>query len=152
MKARAAGDQCDFFAPNTNDLLLAGVDEVGRGPLVGAVVTAAVILDPERPIAGLTDSKKLTAAQREGLATQIRERALAWALGRAEAAEIDTLNILQATMLAMQRAVAALPVTPTSVLIDRDGYIRFTIVGFEDGALPAYHEHIQMLLDEPPSD
>lgn len=118
MKARAAGDQCDFFAPNTNDLLLAGVDEVGRGPLVGAVVTAAVILDPERPIAGLTDSKKLTAAQREGLATQIRERALAWALGRAEAAEIDTLNILQATMLAMQRAVAALPVTPTSVLID----------------------------------
>lgn len=118
MKARAAGDQCDFFAPNANDLFLAGVDEVGRGPLVGAVVTAAVILDPERPIEGLTDSKKLTAAQREGLAEQIRERALAWALGRAEAAEIDTLNILQATMLAMQRAVAALPVTPTSVLID----------------------------------
>ena len=110
--------QDDFFAPDPQALLLAGVDEVGRGPLIGAVVTAAVILDPARPIAGLNDSKKLTAAKREMLAEQIRERALAWALGRAEPAEIDQINILQATMLAMQRAVAALPITPTSVLID----------------------------------
>ena len=97
--------QNDFFAPDLQALLLAGVDEVGRGPLVGAVVTAAVILDPARPIAGLNDSKKLTAAKREQLAEQIRERALAWALGRAEPAEIDQINILQATMMAMQRAV-----------------------------------------------
>lgn len=110
--------QVDCFAPDPQAALLAGVDEVGRGPLVGAVVTAAVILDPARPIAGLNDSKKLTAARREALAAEIRERALAWALGRAEPAEIDQLNILQATMLAMQRAVAALPITPSEVLID----------------------------------
>lgn len=115
---RATRAQDDLFAPDLQALLLAGVDEVGRGPLVGAVVTAAVILDPARPIAGLSDSKKLTAAKREMLAEQIRERALAWALGRAEPAEIDQINILQATMLAMQRAVAALPIAPTSVLID----------------------------------
>lgn len=115
---RATRAQDDLFAPDPQALLLAGVDEVGRGPLVGAVVTAAVILDPARPIAGLNDSKKLTAAKREALAEQIRERALAWALGRAEPAEIDQINILQATMLAMQRAVAALPIAPTSVLID----------------------------------
>lgn len=118
MKPASRHDQSDFFAVNPNEVLLAGVDEVGRGPLVGAVVTAAVILDPARPIVGLADSKKLTAAHRKHLAEQIRERALAWALGRAEPWEIDQLNILQATMLAMQRAVAALPVTPTSVLID----------------------------------
>ena len=110
--------QADFFAPDPQAVLLAGVDEVGRGPLVGAVVTAAVILDPARPIAGLNDSKKLTAARREALAAEIREHALAWALGRAEPAEIDQINILQATMLAMQRAVAALAITPTEVLID----------------------------------
>lgn len=98
--------------------LLCGVDEVGRGPLVGAVVTAAVILDPRRPIAGLTDSKKLTAARREVLAEQIKARALCWALGRAEPAEIDQLNILHATMLAMQRAVAALSIQPEWVMID----------------------------------
>ncbi len=118
MSRHASQLQSDFFAPDPNDVLLAGVDEVGRGPLVGAVVTAAVILDPRRPILGLNDSKKLSASQREHLADQIRERALAWALGRAEPAEIDQINILQATMLAMQRAVAALPITPTSVLID----------------------------------
>ncbi|WP_023639098.1 ribonuclease HII [Dickeya zeae] len=97
---------------------LAGVDEVGRGPLVGAVVTAAVILDPSRPIVGLADSKTLSEKRRLALYDEIREKALAWGLGRAEPEEIDTLNILHATMLAMQRAVAALPVTPDFVLID----------------------------------
>lgn len=98
--------------------LVAGVDEVGRGPLIGAVVTAAVILNPLKPIAGLADSKKLSAARREALAKLIERDALAWALGRAEPEEIDELNILQATMLAMQRAVAALPMRPDHVLID----------------------------------
>ncbi|MEQ4511453.1 ribonuclease HII [Dickeya zeae] len=97
---------------------IAGVDEVGRGPLVGAVVTAAVILDPSRPIVGLADSKTLSEKRRLALYDEIREKALAWSLGRAEPEEIDTLNILHATMLAMQRAVAALPVTPDFVLID----------------------------------
>lgn len=110
--------QQDWLAVGVPEGLLAGVDEVGRGPLVGAVVTAAVILDPSRPIAGLADSKKLSEAQRERLADQIRERALAWALGRAEPDEIDRLNVLQATMLAMQRAVLALPITPERVFID----------------------------------
>ena len=98
--------------------LVAGVDEVGRGPLAGPVVTAAVILDPEKPIVGLTDSKKLTARRREVLADIIRADALAWSLGRAEVEEIDQYNILQATLLAMQRAVAALPIRPEKVLID----------------------------------
>ncbi|ATZ93468.1 MULTISPECIES: ribonuclease HII [Dickeya] len=97
---------------------IAGVDEVGRGPLVGAVVTAAVILDPNRPIAGLADSKTLSEKRRVALYDEIREKALAWSLGRAEPEEIDTLNILHATMLAMQRAVAGLPITPDFVLID----------------------------------
>ncbi|QWT39692.1 ribonuclease HII [Dickeya dadantii] len=97
---------------------IAGVDEVGRGPLVGAVVTAAVILDPNRPIAGLADSKTLSEKRRLALYDEIREKALAWSLGRAEPEEIDSLNILHATMLAMQRAVAGLPITPDFVLID----------------------------------
>lgn len=97
---------------------VAGVDEVGRGPLVGAVVTAAVILDPARPIAGLADSKKLSEKRREALYHEIKEKALAWNLGRAEPEEIDRLNILHATMLAMQRAVAGLTLTPDYVLID----------------------------------
>ena len=100
--------------------LVAGVDEVGRGPLAGAVVTAAVILDPGRPIAGLRDSKALTPARREALAEVIRAQALAWALGRAEVEEIDRLNILWATLLAMERAVLALPVRPDRVLVDGD--------------------------------
>ncbi|WP_406666664.1 ribonuclease HII [Gallaecimonas sp. GXIMD1310] len=99
-------------------MLIAGVDEVGRGPLVGDVVTAAVILDPAQPIAGLTDSKKLTAKRREALAIVIREQALAWCVARATPAEIDELNIFHATMLAMQRAVAGLPAVPAQVLID----------------------------------
>lgn len=98
--------------------LIAGVDEVGRGPLVGAVVTAAVILDPNNPIAGLTDSKKLSEKKRLALLPEIKEKALAWSLGRCEAWEIDELNILQATMVAMQRAIAGLAVTPDYVLID----------------------------------
>ncbi len=97
---------------------LAGVDEVGRGPLAGPVVAAAVILDPERPIEGLRDSKKLTERRREVLAQQIRERALAWSLGRAEVHEIDEINILQASLLAMQRAVAGLKLAPELVLVD----------------------------------
>lgn len=97
---------------------MAGVDEAGRGPLAGPVVAAAVILDPGRPIGGLTDSKKLSAAQRQPLEQQIRGEALAWALGRAEVEEIDRLNILQATLLAMQRAVQALSLQPQSVLVD----------------------------------
>lgn len=99
-------------------VLVAGVDEVGRGPLAGPVVTAAVILDPARPIAGLADSKKLSEAKREALFDIIQRDALAWALGRAEVEEIDRLNILQATMLAMQRAVAALQPAPQHVLVD----------------------------------
>lgn len=97
---------------------IAGVDEVGRGPLVGAVVTAAVILDPEQPIQGLADSKKLTEKRRLALYDEIKEKALCWSLGRAEPEEIDQLNILHATMLAMQRAVAGLSVRPDMVLID----------------------------------
>jgi ribonuclease HII len=99
-------------------LLVAGVDEVGRGPLAGPVVTAAVILDPARPIAGLADSKILTEAKREALYDIITRDALAWSLGRAEVEEIDRLNILQATMLAMQRAVAALDPQPQHVVVD----------------------------------
>ena len=100
------------------DKLIAGVDEVGRGPLVGDVVTAAVILDPANPIAGLADSKKLSEKKRLALFDEIREKALAYAIGRASPEEIDELNILHATMLAMQRAVAGLKVTPELVFID----------------------------------
>ncbi len=97
---------------------IAGVDEVGRGPLIGDVVTAAVILDPNKPIAGLTDSKKLSEKKRNALSEEIKEKALAWSLGRASAEEIDALNILQATMLAMQRAVAGLAIQPNFVFVD----------------------------------
>ncbi|WP_373603306.1 ribonuclease HII [Aggregatibacter sp. HMT-949] len=98
--------------------LIAGVDEVGRGPLIGAVVTAAVILDPNNPIEGLADSKKLSEKKRLALAAEIKQKALAWALGRAEAEEIDKLNILQASLLAMTRAVQALRIRPQFVLLD----------------------------------
>jgi len=97
---------------------LAGVDEVGRGPLIGAVVTAAVILDPKRPIEGLADSKKLTEKKRLALYDEILEKAAAWQLGRCEAAEIDQLNIYQATMVAMQRAVDGLCIKPEYILVD----------------------------------
>lgn len=100
-----------------NDLIC-GVDEVGRGPLAGPVVAAAVILDPHRPIAGLMDSKKLNQARRERLYDQILEKSLAWSLGRAEVEEIDQLNILQASLLAMRRAVEGLQVPPAHALVD----------------------------------
>jgi len=98
--------------------LVAGVDEVGRGPLVGDVVTAAVILDPNNPIVGLTDSKKLSEKKRQLLFPEIKEKALAWSIGRCSPSEIDELNILQATMVAMQRAVAGLAIQPEHVFID----------------------------------
>ena len=98
--------------------LLCGVDEAGRGPLCGPVVAAAVILDPARPIAGLADSKKLSEKRRSALAIEIREKALAWCIAEASVAEIDRLNILHATMLAMQRAVAGLSVVPGRVQVD----------------------------------
>lgn len=100
------------------DGLVCGIDEAGRGPLAGPVAAAAVILDPAQPIAGLNDSKKLSEKKRAALAGLIRERAVAWCVAEASVAEIDRLNILQATLLAMQRAVAGLAVRPTSGLVD----------------------------------
>lgn len=98
--------------------LVCGVDEAGRGPLAGPVLAAAVILDASRPIEGLADSKQLTARQREARAGEIRARALAWSVASASVAEIDALNILQASLLAMRRAVEMLPVRPEQVLVD----------------------------------
>ena len=105
--------QVDYEGPD-----IAGVDEVGRGPLAGDVVAAAVILDPARPIEGLRDSKKLSEARRQALAELIKERATAWAVARATVEEIDELNILQASLLAMKRAVEALSFQPGYVLVD----------------------------------
>ncbi|MES2355709.1 MAG: ribonuclease HII [Pseudomonadota bacterium] len=98
--------------------LICGTDEVGRGPLAGAVYAAAVVLDPSRPIAGLADSKKLTAQRREELAMLIRERALLWSVATASVAEIDSLNIFHASLLAMQRAVEKLSIAPHMLLVD----------------------------------
>lgn len=98
--------------------LVAGVDEAGRGPLAGPVIAAAVILDPARPIAGLADSKRLSERRREELAPLIQAQSLAWAIGRAEADEIDRINILQATLLAMRRAVEGLALRPGLALVD----------------------------------
>ena len=100
------------------DGLVAGVDEAGRGPLAGPVVAGAVILDPHNPIDGLQDSKRLTAARREALYAEIQEKALAWAVASADVEEIDRINILQATMLAMQRAVNALQPAAEHALVD----------------------------------
>ena len=100
------------------DGLVAGVDEAGRGPLAGPVVAAAVVLDADAPIAGLADSKKLAAAKRTVLAGEIRSRAMSWAVGWADPEEIDEVNILAATMLAMRRAIRYLPVVPGSVKVD----------------------------------
>lgn len=97
---------------------LCGVDEAGRGPLAGSVYAAAVILDPAHPIVGLADSKQLTAARRETLALEIRQYALAWSIAAASAAEIDQINILQATFLAMRRALTSLSVLPDEIQID----------------------------------
>ncbi len=101
-------------------VLVAGIDEAGRGPLAGPVVAAAVILDPARPVAGLRDSKLLSPQRRECLAIEIRARSLAWAVAECSVAEIDALNILQATLLAMRRAFDALRVKPAQALVDGD--------------------------------
>jgi ribonuclease HII len=112
------GDSVNASLTVDADTILAGVDEAGRGPLAGPVVAAAVILDISHPIAGLADSKTLSAARREALAGQIHAHASAWALGMASVEEIDRLNILQATLLAMQRAVLGLAIAPALVLVD----------------------------------
>lgn len=113
--------------PFTLDDIVCGVDEAGRGPLAGPVFAAAVILDPKRPIEGLRDSKKLTEARRDELAPQIKEHALAWAIAECSHHEIDTINILQATMLAMRRAVEALHTLPNVALIDGNRCPQFTV-------------------------
>lgn len=98
--------------------IICGVDEAGRGPLAGPVIAAAVILDPQKPVSGLADSKKLSAKKREVLNAEIKECALSWAVGRADREEIDQINILQASLLAMSRAVLALNIEPDLVLVD----------------------------------
>lgn len=127
----------DLFTIDYQGADVAGVDEVGRGPLAGEVVAAAVILDPQRPVEGLRDSKKLSAPRREVLAALIRERALAWCIASATVAEIDELNILQASLLAMQRAVHGLQPQPGYVLVDgnrlpRWDYASEPVVGGDD--------------------
>lgn len=111
-------DNVELFTFDEEPLLIAGVDEAGRGPLAGAVYAAAVILNPAQTILGLTDSKKLTERKREALAPEIKANALAWSIASASVEEIDRLNILQATMLAMFRAVEGLNIRPEQVLID----------------------------------
>ena len=111
---------------------IAGVDEAGRGPLAGPVVAAAVILDPRRPIAGLRDSKKLSAAQRQALAADIRGRATSWSVAWSDPAEIDSLNILAATLLAMRRAILGLSLMPASVQVDGN---RLPDLRFRDGRI-----------------
>jgi len=103
---------------SSDQLIVCGVDEAGRGPLAGGVYAAAVILDPLRPIAGLADSKTLSERQRETLATAIRRDALAWAIASASVEEIDRINILQASLLAMKRAIESLQLIPHQVLVD----------------------------------
>lgn len=122
-------------------MIVAGVDEVGRGPLAGPVITAAVILPQRYDLSGLTDSKKLSAKKRAALASQIQQQAVAWALGEASVDEIDEINILHATMLAMQRAVSELAIAPDQVLVDGNrapdfGIPAIAIVG-GDGLEPA---------------
>jgi len=114
------------------DGLLAGVDEAGRGPLAGPVVAAAVVLDPHAPIAGLADSKKLTAKRRDVLASEIRQSAIAWSVAWADSSEIDEINILAATMLAMRRAIEGLGVTPAQVQVDGN---RLPDLCFETGTI-----------------
>ena len=122
--------QADF----SNDLV-AGVDEAGRGPLAGPVVAAAVILHPERRITGLRDSKKLTAARREALETVIKSRALCWSVAWSDRAEIDAMNILAATMLAMRRAILGLAIAPRSVQVDGN---RLPDLRFRDGSIDGF--------------
>lgn len=119
--------QADFLSG-----LVAGVDEAGRGPLAGPVVAAAVILDPGRPIHGLCDSKKLSAARREALESEIRDRALCWSVAWSDRAEIDAMNILSATMLAMRRAILGLAIIPSGVKVDGN---RLPDLRFRDGSI-----------------
>jgi ribonuclease HII len=121
--------------PFTLEDIVCGVDEAGRGPLAGPVYAAAVILDPSRPIEGLRDSKKLTEARRDELAPIIREQALAWAIAECSHQEIDTLNILQATMLAMRRAVEQLATVPTIALIDGNRCPQFGVTSIRAHAV-----------------
>lgn len=127
---------------DANGIDVAGVDEVGRGPLAGPVVAGAVVLDPARTIAGLRDSKQLSPDRREELAAEIRNNAVAWALGRAEVAEIDRINILRATLLAMRRAIEALAVDVRLAYIDGNmapvlvGCATVTVIG-GDAKVPA---------------
>ena len=107
--------------------LLAGTDEVGRGPLAGPVVAAAVILDPNKPISGLADSKKLSEKKREALFDEIKEKALAWSIARASVKEIDQLNILHASLLAMKRSIEQLALSPEYVLVDGNQRLKITI-------------------------
>jgi ribonuclease HII len=115
---------------------VAGIDEAGRGPLAGPVVAAAVILDPRQPIRGVADSKLLTPEHRAVLAVRIRMRALAWAVAWADCEEIDSLNILQATLLAMRRALIALPVCPTHVMVDGNCVPRLTDLALDCSVEP----------------
>lgn len=117
MKKRKSDEHTLSLFDDVNELIC-GVDEAGRGPLAGPVFAAAVILNPAKPIEGLRDSKKLTEAKRDILAMQIKSDALAWSIAQCSEAEIDSLNILQATMLAMRRAIEGLPIAPTLALID----------------------------------
>ncbi len=122
-----SGDQ--RIAALDQQLHVAGVDEAGRGPLAGPVVAGAVILNPGRPIDGLADSKKLSESRREALASEIYSRALSWSVSWADAAEIDAINILQATMLAMRRAVLGLGIRPTFVEVDGNRLPEIVIAG-----------------------
>ena len=115
------------------DGLSAGVDEAGRGPLAGPVVAAAVVLDPSQPLTGLRDSKKLTPKRREVLAVEIRQRAIAWSVAWADPAEIDEINILAATLLAMRRAIESLNVVPAHVQVDGN---RLPDLSFGDYSIP----------------
>jgi ribonuclease HII len=125
---KRARDGVDLLlAAERAEQLVCGADEAGRGPLAGPVVAAAVMLDPARPIEGLRDSKQLSAARREALARQIRQRALAWAIAAASVEEIDAINILQASLLAMRRAIERLDPAPRWALIDGNQLPRLTI-------------------------
>lgn len=139
MKRRSNGQQPLALLDGGTDTTdrICGIDEAGRGALAGPVIAAAVILDPKRPVDGLRDSKKMSPRQRESVALLIRERALAWAVGAADVAEIDTVNILQATLRAMERAVAALQPAPALALVDGNQLPRLAmparcIVGGDD--------------------
>lgn len=120
---------------------VAGIDEAGRGPLAGPVVAAAVILDPNRPIKGLADSKQVAAPRRQVLADEIKAGALSWSVAWADAAEIDVLNILAATMLAMRRAVLGLSIVPTAVQVDGNRIPNLLCCGRRINALATEHSN-----------